>query len=137
MSSIKIFRLIIVFFAGLVISSSCLNRQFVEGRAEIVSISDTVFNDSSLIFGHIHHVDWFGNEYYRENEFEIWLENSDLITTNDTTGYYSLKTVQGTYTLKCQTSGNQWERLIEEVKNLNIIKNTKTEIDFYIGYTIE
>jgi hypothetical protein len=137
MSSIKRHRLVLVLFASLVIASSCLNRQFVEGRAEIISTSDTTLNDSSLIFGHIYHVDWFGIEKYRENEFEIWLENSDLKTTNDTIGYYSLKTVQGTYTIKCQSSGNPWERLIEEVENLTILENTKTEVDFYIGYTIE
>jgi len=137
MSSIKRGSFSLALFVGLVIFNSCLNRQFVEGRSEIISISDTTINDSSLIFGHIYQVDWIGMENYRENEFEIWLENSDLITTNDTTGYYSLKTLHGTYTIKCQTTGNQWERLIEEVKDLNITENTKTEVDFYIGYTIE
>ena len=114
-----------------------MNRHFIEGRAEIVSSSDTVLNDSSLIFGHLYHVDWYGDEYYLENEFEIWIENSELKTTNDTTGFYSIKLIPGTYTIKCQSSGNTWERLIAEAKNITISKNTQTEIDFYIGYTIE
>jgi hypothetical protein len=137
MSSIRRYRLLLVFFVGFVIISSCLNRQFVEGRSEIISVSDTTLNDSSLIFGHIYHVDWFGIESYRDNEFEIWLENTDLITTSDTNGFYSLKTTQGTYTIKCQSSGNHWDRLIEEAKDLSITANTKTEVEFYIGYTIE
>ena len=76
------------------------------------------------------------NENYFENEFEIWLENSELRTTNDTTGYYSIKALPGTYTVKCQKTGNEWEKLIEEI-NVELSKNTKTEIDFYIGYTAE
>ena len=128
----------IAFFAPLLLlNSACLNRHFIEGRVEIVSSSDTALNDSSLIFGQVYHVDWSGNEYYLDDEFEIWIENSDLRTTNDTRGYYSLQTVPGTYTIKCQSTGNSWERLIEEAKEIDLSKNTKTEIDFYIGYTIE
>lgn len=131
----KKFRCILVFFAVLAITTSCLNRKFTDGRAEIVSSSDTTLNDSSLVFGHVYHVDRLGNEFYYNNEFEIWIENSDLITTNDSTGKFSIKTLPGTYTIKCQSRGNEWERLIEEVKSLELSKNTKTEINFYIGFT--
>ena len=72
-----------IFFIALIIASSCLNRKFTDGRAEIISSSDTTLNDSSFVFGHVYHVDRFGDEYYFENEFEIWIENSDLKTTND------------------------------------------------------
>ena len=98
MSSIKRIRLIPIFFIALIIASSCLNRKFTDGRAEIISSSDTTLNDSSFVFGHVYHVDRFGDEYYFENEFEIWIENSDYRTTNDTIGYYSLKMPPGTYT---------------------------------------
>ena len=130
-------RLILMFCTTFIIASSCLNRQFIDGNVEIVSSSDTTLNDSSLVFGHIYHVDWSDKESYYENEFKIWIENSDLETTNDTTGYYSLKVTPGTYTIKCQTTYNEWERLIEEVRNIDLAKNTKTEINFYIGYTVE
>jgi hypothetical protein len=116
---------------------SCLNRQFVEGRAEIVSSSDSTLNDSSLVYGYVYRLDWVGTYHYTENEFEIWLENSELRATNDTIGFYSLKTGPGTVTLKCQGTNNEWQELIVELKNLNLLKNRKTQIDFYIGYTIE
>jgi hypothetical protein len=45
--------------------------------------------------------------------------------------------VPGTYTIKYQPPNNRWERLVEEIKDLDMAKNTKTEVDFYIGYTIE
>ena len=127
---------ILTVFAVLVVFSSCLNRQFVDGWAEIVSSSDTTLNDSSLVFGHVYRVDRSG-EYYFENEFEIWIENTDLETTNDSTGNYSIKTLPGTYAIKCQSRGNEWERLIEGVQNIDLVKNKKTEINFYIGYTVE
>jgi hypothetical protein len=130
-------RLILMFCTTFIIASSCLNRQFIDGNVEIVSSSDTTLNDSSLVFGHVYHVDWYDKEYYHENELTIWIENSDLETTNDTTGYYSLKIAPGTYTIKCQSTYNEWERLIEEVKNIDLVKNTKTEINFHIGTTIE
>ena len=133
----KNFGYLLVFIAVLIIASSCLNRQFIDGKTEIISSSDTILNDSSLVFGHIYRVEWSGVYYYHENEFTIWIENSDLETTNDTTGYYSLKITPGIYTIKCQSSGNEWERLIEEVRNIDLAKNTKTEINFYIGTTVE
>ena len=117
--------------------SSCLNRQFVKGRAELVTSSDSTLNDSSLVYGYVYRIDGVGTYHYTENEYEIWLENSDLRATNDTIGFYSLKTGPGTYTIKCQRTNNQWQELIVERKNVNLIKNHKTQMDFYIGYTIE
>lgn len=112
---------------------SCLNRQFIEGRAELVSISDTILNDSSIFVGHITLID-------RVNLYiptEIWIENTNYKTTVDSAGYYALKTLPGTYTIKCQTKWNTWNQLIEEKKNVEITKNKKIKIDFYLGYTIE
>ena len=131
-------KLINLLLVGVLLAfSSCLNRQFVEGRAELVTSSDSTLNDSSLVYGYVYRVDWVGTYHYAENEFEIWLENSDFRATNDTIGFYSLKTGPGTYTIKCQGTNNQWQELIVELKNLNLLKNRKTQIDFYIGYTIE
>ncbi len=126
-----------IIFVILLTISSCLNRQFVDGHAELVLSSDSSLNDSSLIFGHIYHVDWTDNYHYFEHQFEILIENSNLKTTNDSTGNYLIKTIPGTYTIKCQSTSNEWERLIEEMKDIEIGKNKKIQIDFYIGYTIE
>lgn len=131
------FRRLLTLFSVFIVVSSCLNRQFIEGRAEIVSVSDTILSDSSFVFGHVYCVGWPGKDFYYENEFEIWIEDSGMKTTNGTTGFYSLKMAPGTYTIKCQTTYNEWERLIEEVQNIKLAKNTKTGINFYIGYTEE
>jgi len=124
------YLLVIVTFLANV---SCLNRQFIEGRAELVSTSDTMLNDSSIFVGHITHID-MANLYIPT---EIWIENTNYKTTVDSTGYYTLKTLPGTYTIKCQSKWNTWNQLIEEKKNIEITKNKKIKIDFYLGYTVE
>ena len=123
--------------ALIVLDSACLNRQFIEGRVELISISDTTLNDSSVILGHVYPLDWSDNYPYKDNEFEIWLEDSNIKTTTDTNGYYSLITEPGLFAIKCQRVSNDWERLIEEMKDIEVPKNKKYILDFYIGYTIE
>lgn len=126
---------LLLILALITINYSCLDRQFVDGRAELISISDTTLNDSSVFVGYVHQIDWRGS--YPSDYFKFWIENTSYETLTDTNGYYLLKTLPGRYTLKCQTSSESWDRLIEEMKNIDIAKNKKIRIDFYIGYTIE
>ena len=46
-------------------------------------------------------------------------------------------TTPGTHTIKCQDVNNEWGKLVVAMKNVSLLKNKKTQIDFYIGYTIE
>jgi hypothetical protein len=114
---------------------SCLDREFVDGRAELISVSDTLLNDSSVFVGHAHLIDWNGS--YPSDYFNIWIENTSYRTTADTNGFYSLKTLPGKYTIKCKGGSEGSDRLVEEIKNIEIAKNKKVRIDFYIGYSIE
>jgi len=123
------FLVIVAFLANI----SCLNRQFIEGRAEVISTSDTLLNDSSLFVGHISDVD----RGYLYGPVKVWIENSNYKTTSDSVGNYTLKTLPGTYTIKCQSKWNNWAQLIEEKKDIKIDKNQKIRIDFYLGYTVE
>jgi hypothetical protein len=127
----------VLILAVLVIISSCLNRQFIEGRAELVSISDSTLNDSSIFVGHVQKIDFAGNYPYDAIPFEVWIENTKYSIMTDSVGNYYLKTLPGTYTIRCQSKSNEWEKLIEEKRNIKIDKNKKIQIDFYIGYTIE
>lgn len=126
---------LLLILALIELNYSCLDRQFVDGRAELVSISDTTLNDSSVFVGYVHQIDWGGP--YPSDFFKIWIENTSYETWTDTNGYYLLKTLPGRYTLKFQTSSESCDRLIEEMKNIDIAKNKKIRIDFYIEYTIE
>ena len=131
-------RLSILFITVLLIlNNACLNRQFIDGHVEFISSSDTTLNDSSIFLGHVFRLDFPDNLPYRDSEFEIWLEESNLRTTTDTNGYYSIITEPGIFTIKCQSASNNWQRLIEEMEDIEVPKNKKFVIDFYIGYTIE
>ena len=120
-----------------IVCVGCLNRQFVEGRYEFKGISDTAINDSSIFEGHVYRIDYVGNYPHEAMPFEIWIENSDYNTQTDSMGYYLIKTIPGTYTIKCQDGSESWSQLIEGVSDIIIGKNEKAEIDFYIGYAYE
>ena len=108
-------RLNILFITVLLIlNNACLNRQFIDGHVELISSSDTTLNDSSIFLGHVFRQDF-----------------------PDTNGYYSIITEPGIFTIKCQSASNNWQRLIEEMEDIEVPKNKKFVIDFYIGYTIE
>ncbi len=124
-----------VLISILLACSSCLNRQFIDGYAEIVSISNSTLNDSSLFFGYARQVDY--SDLYPIRPYEIWIENTAIKVYTDSTGYFSIKTMPGTYSLKCQSTSNNWEQLIEELNKIDIKKNQKIEVNFHIGYTFE
>ena len=132
-SAQKYFQLIFI-WGILIWSSSCLKRHFIEGQAELISIDDAALNDSSLFFGYANRVDWQAPYPY---PFEVWIENTNLTSITDSMGYYSIKTVPGTYSIKCQDVPNDWPQLIEGMSNVEIKKNQKIQIDFYIGYIVE
>jgi len=116
---------------------SCLNRQFVKGRSEIVSVSDSTLNDSSIFVGYVYTYSEDTSFLLSINRAQIWIVNSGINSFSDLNGYYNLKTIPGTYTIRCQDEGNGWSQLIEELKNVKINKNEKIQINFYLGYTIE
>lgn len=130
-------KLLIIVFVSIIAGCSCFERKFVQGHAELITISDTLLNDSALVFGRVYQVDGVNNYPYHKDEFEIWLENSAYKTTTDTSGYYSLKVTQGTYQIKCKSTLSEWEQLTESINDLEIAGNKKIHIDFYIGYTVE
>lgn len=123
----------LLILTSLIFNVSCLNRHFTEGRYEIVSITDTMLNGYSIFEGSVHQLD---HPMYPVS-FEVWLENSIYSTESDSTGHYSIKTMPGTYTIRCQSVWNEWERLIEEVRDIEILSNRKIRLDFYIGYATE
>jgi hypothetical protein len=126
----------LVLLPVLLINISCLNRHFIQGRSELVSVADTMLNDSAIFVGYVHWVDWPVNLSF-PGPSEIWVENTTLSTVGDPSGYYFIKIIPGTYTIKCQSEGNEWVQLVDEMKNIVITRDRKIRIDFYIGYTIE
>jgi len=126
---------ILIILIILISNSSCLKRKFVYGKSELISVSDTLLNDSSVFVGYIFPIN--STTKYPAGHCEVWINSTLNMETNDSAGYYQLKTLPGTYSISCQAKGNEWGELIEETENVKIEKNKKIRIDFYLGYTIE
>lgn len=128
---------ILILTVILLFTSSCLKRKFVEGRVDLVAVSDSALNDSSLVFGKFHHIDGPMYEGSYINRYIAWAENTGVSSKSDSTGHYYLLLKSGTYSFKGENTGNTFPELVEEINNVIIKKNTKTQIDFYIGYSEE
>jgi|GEM_PF-4003936 hypothetical protein len=118
--------------ASIVVIISCSNFRMTEGEAEVVSVSDSTLNGSSIFVGYVYNQGY--GPPHPVQDAQLWIENTTLNMTPGTAGYYHIKTVQGTYTIKCERYFNEWPELIEEVKNVTVNKNEKIHINFYLGY---
>ncbi len=123
---------------GFLLLTSCMSRQFVEGEVKIISVSDSTLNDSSIFVGYVYeHPNTHSGNLIPVGNAQIWIDNSNLNATSNSAGYYYIKTLPGTYTIKCQDNGNNWPQLIESIRQIKINKNEKILVNFYLGYTIE
>jgi len=127
---------IIIGVAGF-LNSSCLDIHYFRGKTILISMTDTTLNGASIIKGHVHHIDNLNYSLYNQIQGEIWMENARYRTTTDSTGNYTLKISPGTYTVKCQRMGNEWNLLIEEKRDIVVPANKKVQLDFYLGYRVE
>ncbi len=127
-SSIPLIIIAIVF-----LNCSCNDRSIIEGKSELVSVTDTALNDSVIIEGSVWTINGVGDYPYESLPFEVWIDNSTIQASHDSTRNYIINTLPGTYSIKCQIVGNKYERLIEGINKLKIMKNQKVTINFYLG----
>ena len=114
----------------LILVWSCRRVVIVDSSAEIISRSiDETLNDSALIYGFVYDAGTIKSPYPNAN---IWIEGSDLKTTSDISGNFSLAVLPGTYTIKC-LGDQQEERFTAVVKDITLLPNEKIEIRFYHG----
>jgi hypothetical protein len=129
-SSIPLITIAIVF-----LNCTCNDRNIVDGKSELVSVTDTAVNDSVIIEGSVWIVNFVADYPYENCPYEVWIDNSTIRASTDSTRNYIIKTIPGTYSIKCQIVGNKDERFIEVINNLKLIKNQKVRINFYLGFT--
>jgi len=104
-----------------------------DGKSELVSVTDTALYDSVIIEGSVWIVNFVADYPYENCPYEVWIDNSTIRASTDSTRNYIIKTIPGTYSIRCQVVGNKNERLIEEINNLKVMKNQKVKINFYLG----
>lgn len=114
----------------IILAWSCRREIIVDSSSVIISRNiDETLNDSSLIYGFVYGAETLNSPFPNAN---IWIEGSDLKTTSDIYGNFSLPVLPGTYTIKCL--GNQEEeRFTAIVNNITLLPNEKIEIRFYHG----
>jgi hypothetical protein len=123
---------ILISLVVLILVWSCRRVTVVDSSAEIISRSiDETLNDSALIYGFVYSA---GNSPYPDSK--IWIEGSDLETTSDIYGNFSLPVMPGTYTIKCLRDQYD-ERFTAIVKDITLLPNQKVEIRFYHGTFVE
>jgi hypothetical protein len=75
-----------------------MKKQFIKGQVEIISVSDSTLNDSSIFVGYVYeHPDHWPNKQPIQDA-QIWLNDQNLQASTNLNGYYYLKTVPGIYT---------------------------------------
>jgi len=131
-SSIPLIIIAIVF-----LNCSCNDRTIIDGKSELVSVTDTALDDSIIIEGSVWLINGAGDGDlpYESLPFEVWIDNSTVQASHDSTRNYIIKTLPGTYSINCQIVGNKDERFIERINNLKVMKNQKVIINFYLGFT--
>ncbi|GAB6278022.1 MAG: hypothetical protein STSR0006_00170 [Lentimicrobium sp.] len=124
--------ILIIILLSMVIS--CRKVHTYPSIAIIVNrLIDTTLNDSALIFGYVYSAE---DEKTPELNANIWIEDTNIKTNSDSSGFFSLKLLSGTYTIKCLGKYSN-EDMIIELKNLSILPNERIEVKFLQGVIIE
>src|SRR3989304_6940734 len=108
--------ILVIILLGMVIS--CRIVHTYPSKAIIVNRSiDTTLRDSSLIFGYVYSA---GDEKTPEINANIWIEGTKIKTNSDKSGFFSMKLLSGTYTIKCLGEFRNEDEIIE-LKNLSVL----------------
>ncbi|TAL75876.1 MAG: hypothetical protein EPN88_03195 [Bacteroidetes bacterium] len=118
----------------LIIIYSCRQIHFVDGESIILNRSiDTSLNDSAMIFGTVYYNDC---DQCFAFQAKIWINGTELNTMTGTKGYFKLIIPSGLSTIKCTRINDQY-KIIEEIKDLLILKNEKIELKIILGHVVE
>lgn len=128
------FKATFLVFLLLCMVISCRKVHTYHSKAIIVKRSvDMTLNDSALIYGMVYSAE---DEKTPELYANIWVEDTDLKTNSDSTGFFSIKLLPKNYTIKCLGKFSNKDMTIE-LKNISILPNEKIEVKFLQGIIIE
>ena len=112
--------------------SSCHKVYIYEGKAIVLNkTSDLTLNDSVLIIGNVY------SAYDTLPEFNaiVWIDGTNIKTSTDSLGYFSIKLPPGTYTIKCHRSGDTGEQP-QVLKDIQLLPNEKLKVEFLLRVEI-
>ena len=107
---------------------------YIDGKATIVSRTfDSTLKDSAMIYGMVYYA---ADERRPMQNANIWIESSNLKTTSNNAGFFSLKIIPGIYTIKCLGEYAPQEFTMV-IKDLSLSTTEKVEIRFLHGERAE
>jgi hypothetical protein len=124
----------LVFCMFLLGTTACRKTKTYEGKAIIVSRSiDTTLKDSALIYGTVCSAD---NENLRLVNAAIWIDGTNIKTTSNDTGFFNIKFLPNTYTIKYL--GQYYSAdMTGELANIAVLPNEKIEVKFLQKVVVE
>ncbi|MCL2412809.1 MAG: carboxypeptidase-like regulatory domain-containing protein [Bacteroidales bacterium] len=119
----------VIVICGITLFTSCRNVQIFPERIEIVERTiDHSLRDSAVIYGYV--LDAFMKEPLWRNPSVILVTQTGTTTLSDSTGFYSIKLLPGTYTIEVFCSFSTVGDTLR-LENLNLLPNERVKIKFF------
>ena len=123
---------IIIILLLFIVCVSCLNVQVYPGKVLIVNRSiDNSLQDSSMVCGYVLDA---AEEKPFWNSSKILVEKTEIFTFCDSTGYFFMKLLPGTYSIVCFDPLVTGDTI--KLNNLKIFPGEKVEVKFLKTVTI-
>ena len=124
----------LIIFSLLITISACRHVAYVGSKATIVNRTfDAALKDSAMIYGTVYYA---ADEKKPMQNANIWIETTNLKTTSNNVGFFSLKIIPGIYTIKC-LGENAPQEFTMVINALSLSPNEKVEIKFLHGERAE
>lgn len=120
----------LIIFSFLITVSSCLPFHYYPSKSMVISRSfDIQLKDSAMIYGKVY---YSPDRSYAIPNATVWIEEVNVKTLSNDSGYFSLKVLPGKYTIKCYMDDPEEEFTVVR-KDLTISTNEKVEVRLLMG----
>lgn len=132
MNCIRIYPLVLIllFVMNVTILGSCRRVIYYPSKSMVISRSiDAQLKDSAMIYGKVFYAPF---RHSVVPNATVWIEEANVKTLSNDTGYFSLKVLPGKYTVKCYMDDPEEEFTVVR-KDLTISANEKVEVRLLRG----
>ena len=130
----SLLKILFVLLVLSIITISCNKVRTYQSKAIIINRSiDLTLKDSALIYGMVYSAE---DEKTPEIYANIWIEGTNTKTTSDSIGFFSIKLIPASYSIKCLGKYSNKDKTIE-LNDIVILPNEKIEIKFLQGVVID
>ena len=121
---------LLIALSFLISVSACRKVNYYPSKSMIISRSfDAQLKDSAMIYGMVYYAP---DRSYAISNATVWIEEVNVKTLSNDSGYFSLKVIPGKYTVKCYMD-DPGEEFTVVRKDLSISANEKVEVRLLMG----